>query len=288
MTELPKDFGIVNIGIWNLFEIWNFEIGASVRKRHFALIMTLISTLVICSCGTNPGDKGDGHASLAITIEGGKIFNPNIEHGSVDKYRVVIRGDRMDDIAAEFDGGAQEGVIDGIPVGDDREITVEAINPNGLAIRAGEALGVKINSGFNDVPVRLESVPVFANIADGATIENTRLIFRVFSDPAHAIVVDGANDSESFSIVDAATNLNEIHADESTWLASISPKIMPKGEHVFEVRDLSSDRSSSIRVRLIDGERARPAPLVSASSVSNRDSSILFSFSKNISMEVIR
>lgn len=252
------------------------------------IIAILICASFAYACGSNTGDPGEGHASLALTIESGRTFNPNIEHGRIDRYRVVIRGDRMDEVAAEFDGDAEEGVIDGVPVGDNREVFVEAINRNGLAIRAGEALGVKINSGFNDVPVRLESVPVFANIADGATIENTRLVFRIFSDPAHPVVVGGASDSESFAIVDAATNLHEIYADESTWLASVSPQIMPEGEHVFEVRDLSNDRSSSVRVKLVDGGMARPAPLVSASSVSAKESSSVFFTFNNILSEVPR
>lgn len=257
-------------------------------KNRLPFIMISLCALLLSSCGENPTDVRDGYASLAITIDGAKTFNPNVEHGRIDRYRVVIRGDHMDEIAAEFDGDVDEAVIEGIPTGNGRSVFVEAINPNGLTIRAGESLGVKINSGFNDVPVEIESVPIFANITDGATIENTRLAFRIFSDPMHPIAVDGVSDSESFAIVDAATNLHEIYADESTWLASISPRIMSEGEHVFEVRNLSNDRSSKVRVKLVDGERAVPAPLVSASSVSGNESSSVFFTRKNILSEVLR
>lgn len=218
------------------------------------------------ACGPEGPDVGvGGGGAIAICVRGADAFNPNIEHGRVEKYRVVVRGKGIEGrMGGEFPGDTDEGVIEDVPAGEDRVVIVEAENANGSVIRAGEATGVHTGGGVTEVFVDLESVPIFANLREGGIVHNTRLAMRIFSDPSHPVVVLDVSDTENLSLVDAATNSREIYADEATWLGSFSPAILPAGGHRFIVSDLSNGRSSEINLMLIDGEDMRPAPFMAA------------------------
>jgi len=246
--------------------------------------MTLIIFL-LASCGSADMDSGvDGAGILAIRVEGADVFSPNIEHGRVDKFRVTVRGEGIDeDIVAEFSSDAEEGVVEGVPTGDGREVIVEAVNSNDAVIRAGEAMDVNVGGGVTDVSIDLESVPIFANLKDGAVVRNSRFVMRIFSDPSHPVAVEEISGEGNFSLVDAATSLPEIHTNDATWLGSFSPRVLPVGEYQFVVRDLSNERSSTINVRLLDGERMQPATFAAAVFADETISLSILSISENIS-----
>ncbi|MBT3181652.1 MAG: hypothetical protein HN337_03980 [Deltaproteobacteria bacterium] len=254
-------------------------------KIKFTLFVAAL--LVLSGCGS-PGSRKncDGVGALEVVVKADAPFSPNIEHGLTEIYRVSISGDGIDeDMISEFSGDAEEGVVEDVSTGANREIVVEAINLNGVATRIGEAHAVRIGGGLNSVEVLLEPVPVFANLRDGGVIPNTRFRIRIFSDPSHPISIDGTSAGDLFPVVDAANNLMEVYSDESTWLGSLSPNLLNVGEYKFEARDLINGRSSSVTVTLIDGNNTKPAPFVAASSADRYSSS---SISTNTLMEVIK
>lgn len=230
-------------------------------------LLALLGLLALAGCGGGAGSTNDsatGSASLAVTISGAKSFNPSIEHGKVKTYLVTIEGvDIAEPIIAEFPGDADGGLIEGVPAGSDRKISVEAINANDLAIRAGDAQGVEISGGENTVDVSLDAVPIFTNLADKSFVDNTRLIFRIFSDPDHPVEIKDAAEANS-ALADASTNVTDIWVDKSTGLGRLSPALMAPGEHAFMVSDPSTGRSSTVNVTLLDGTKRRPAPLAAA------------------------
>lgn len=221
-----------------------------------------ILCIAIAGCGSAP--QGEGGA-IAVEVIGAQSFNPRIAPGGIERFAVMIEGPGIaTPLTAEFPGDAAGGIIEGVPVGSGRIIAVQAINANGAAIRAGEAHGVEVDDGLTNVAVELEAVPIFTNIADGAFIDNTRLVFRLFSDPAHGVVIDGEANGMTEALADASTGAVEIQLDASTGLGRCAPTPLPPGEYRFTVRDAVTGRSSVATVRLLDGSRQRGAPFVTA------------------------
>lgn len=235
-------------------------------------ILTLLGLLAITGCGsggTQAALPTSGRGALAITISSAKSFNPRAEHGRIERYSVIIEGEGISEpIVAEFSGDATEGVVEGVPTGEGREISVEAINPNGAVILAGEAVGVGVGEDVTEVGIGLEAVPIFTNISNGANIDNTRLVFRLFSDPARPLVVEEVVENSASVLADASTNLSEIELNEATGLGSLSPPLIAPGTRTFKVSDLITGRESEVTVRLLDGARRKPAPLLSGAFVS--------------------
>lgn len=225
-------------------------------------IIYLLALLALAGCGA-PLDGADG-GGLAVRVKSAAAFDTTIEHGRVVSYRVIVEGEGIDvPIAAEFPGDAEEGVIEGVPAGEGRTVRVEAINGNGARIREGEAFGVRVGGGMNQVEVVLEAVPIFTNLAQGNAVENTRLVFKVFSDPANPVIVEEGSGGGVTALIDAATNVAELYLDQSTGTGRLAPVLMEPGERTFSVRDAVTGRSNSVGVRVVDGTAARPAPLVS-------------------------
>jgi len=228
-------------------------------RKEMKRILILLALLALASCGGNV--PGGGRIALKVMSVGS--FSSSAEHGRVDKYRVTVSGEGIEPpIVAEFSGDAEEGIIEDIPTGSDRTVEVRALNPNDVAIREGEAGEVDIGGGITEVPVTLEFVPIFTNIADGNTIENTRLVFKVFSDPANPVIVEEVTDAGAVPLIDASTNLAELNLDESTGMGRIAPALMEPGKRIFAVRDLVTGRTHEAGVTLVDGTGRRPAPVV--------------------------
>ncbi|MFH1830248.1 MAG: hypothetical protein ABH871_05680 [Pseudomonadota bacterium] len=202
---------------------------------------------------------------LALKVTKASNFNPAVDHGLIKNYRVTVSGEGIEPpIVAEFEGDASEGVVEGVPTGDNRTISVKAINANDTTIHTGEAYDVNVGGGLNEVAIQLEAVPIFTNIADGNTIDNTRLVFEVFSDPKNPVVIEELSQSKSQALINAATNVAEIHLNESTGLGRLAPTLMGPGERKFAVIDVVTNRSNEVNVLITDGTQKRAAPTVSA------------------------
>jgi hypothetical protein len=228
-------------------------------REEMKRILILLTLLALAGCGGNMSG-GSGIALKVMSVGG---FSSNAEHGRIDKYRVTVTGEGIESpIEAEFPGDAEEGVIQDIPTGEDRTVEVRALNPNEVAIREGEAYEVKVGGGITEVPITLEAVPIFTNIAAGNTVENTRLVFKVFSDPINPVIVEEQIGAGFTPMIDASTSLAELYLDQSTGLGRIAPALMEPGERVFAVRDLVTGRMHRAGVTLVDGTGRRPAPIV--------------------------
>lgn len=242
------------------------------RDRHVALcesrraprddigIIIFIVCIIFSACGS--GSNTDSSV-LAIKINSAGPFNPNIEHGRVDKYRVIVSGEGIDaPIVAEFSGDSEEGVIEDVPTGSGRTVTIEAENGNKKIIFAGETGDVEIEGGLNEVEVNLDSVPIIANATDGMTVESTRLAFKILSDPQNAVFVEDVYQSAASTLTNVSTNSDQVASDDSTWLANFSVAKVLEGIHEFQVTDSVTGRSSRVKLYVVDGDKRRPAPLV--------------------------
>lgn len=230
---------------------------------RFPSLILMMAMLAACGGGAGTGDFSN---ALAIRVQKASDFDPQAEHSRVVRYRVTVSGPGIDPaIVAEFPGDATEGVVEGVPPGEGRTVSVKAINPNEATILAGEAGGVEVGGGINDVPVALEAVPIFTNLHTGNAVENTRLVFRLFSDPAHPVIVEERFKAEAAVLPDASLGSAEIQLDQSTGLGRCAPVLLPPGTHHFAVKDAVTGRATEVVVELTDGTRLRPAPLVAAS-----------------------
>lgn len=239
-------------------------------------LLALLALLALAGCGG--GEFGQGGGALAIKVTGAQSFNPNIDHGVIDRYRVTVEGTDIEKpVVAEFEGHAEEGIVEGVPRGDDRLVSVKAINLNGVVIRAGESPGVHVGGGITDVDVALEAVPIFTNLASGNVVENTRLVMRIFADPAHPVAVEDVFGPSPEVLADASSGLSQIYTDRSTGRGMLVPALLPPGEHRFVIRDVLTDRSSQVSVLLLPGADRRPAPFVAAGSTGRHEHQRLIS-----------
>lgn len=227
------------------------------------IAFVIVGIFVAASCGGAP--TGDGGGALAVKVIGAKGFNPRIAPGRVERYAVKIEGPGIaSPIVAEFPGDAESGLVEGVPVGEGRVVSVTAMNANAATILAGETPGVGVDDGLTTVEIALEAVPIFTNLADGAAVDNTRLVFHLFSNPAHSVVVEEMGGGDATALADASTGGTEIELDASTGLGVLAPVLLSPGDHRFSVRDVATGRFSSAEVRLLDGARRKGAPFVAA------------------------
>lgn len=228
----------------------------------------ILSSIVICGCGAGVGTGSGGAAgALKLLINNSQSFDPNIEHARIEQYRVTVdAGDIETPIEVLFDGAASDGTVDDIPAGDDRVVTVQALNPNSAVIRQGEAFNVHVEGGeTSDVEMEMESVPIIANIKSGNIIPNTRLKLLICSEPGAPVTVSSESASGNEPLFDVAKGAAEIIPDLSTGLASMVPQTLAVGAHKLTVTNENTGRSSTIDVVLTDGRELRPAPFASAS-----------------------
>lgn len=233
--------------------------------------MFVIVLFLLASCGggatsSDPSTCTGACGVVKLVVNGSQSFNPNIEHGRIVTYRVTISGDGIDSpITAEFDGTATEGVINGIPTGGGRQLVVEAVNPNSAIIRQGEKSDVKVEGGKTaEVEVTLESVPIFTNLADGNDLDNTRLAFQIFSDPANPVVVEDVTSDAPSALADVSTQAAEINPDTSTGFGKLAPVLQSTGQHKYTVRNVNTGRYSTVVVNLMDGTKRKGAPFFAA------------------------
>lgn len=237
----------------------------------FAVVTTV--ALLASSCGVFTGDGSfttgprESTGSLKATVTNSKSFNPNISHGQITQYKVTISGDDFSPpIEAWFDGTAESGTVDGVPVGENRTIRIDALNINGVVIRSGETTGVTIEPAeVAETEVAMESVPIFANLADDNVVPNTRLIIKVFSDPADPIEIEDEFSGSSSVLPDISTGGREISPDAS-GTAKLLPSLLAPGIHKFTAKNIRTELSSSVTVRLTDGTKIKAAPLYSGGS----------------------
>jgi len=235
-----------------------------VRFQRYFLVMV---TAFALSCGG--GDSSYlNTGSIQATVTNSKSFNPNISHGRIGRYKMTVTGSDFEmPVVAYFDGASKSGTVDGVPVGRGRTIKVEAINSNNQTVRGGEAYDLQIGKNqVTEADVNMDPVPIFTNVANGNVIPNTRLKMQVYSDPNDPVVIEDNCDGDLSLMLDVSTGDTEIFPNPSTGLAQFRPPLVLAGAHEFTVKSSLTGRSTTVRVRVTDGEKNSPAPLYSGAS----------------------
>lgn len=232
----------------------------------FQLWMWIMFLVLGVGCGSDPNPPGDlnaegslgvGNGVIKLAVTNSRSFNPNIAPGQIQEYTVIVSGEGFTPIEKKFSGEVVQGRIEGIPTGKDLTVTVQAINPNKRVIREGIQDRVRVAGGKETpVTIPMQSVPVVVNIEDGATVNNNRLVFKIFSDPGRPVYLE---EGEKF----IADNVPEEEGD-LVGVATIVPPLFSLGVHQFTVRDPQTGKFSKISVELRDGYKQKAAALFSA------------------------
>lgn len=245
-------------------------------NRAWCYIIPIVSMCGGCGGGstTAPDATFVGGGRVQLIVANAKAAATAVARLQAAQFHVVVSGPTMTPITVDFEGTATEGMIGGIPPGDDRRVEVTAVNHDGEVVRAGETAGVSIHGDdVAEAAVTLEQVPLFANLQDASVVPNTRLRLELWGAPGHSVSVDAGVILEealdmtppTFTpLVDTTLNLNAVPVDLSTGLASIRPRPVAPGHYQFRARDEKTGRQSSITVYVIDGTQRRAAPLVTA------------------------
>ena len=228
-------------------------------------LFLLFSVCNACGGGTFSGEKG----SLALIVKESPGIPTKNERGRVSTYRITVQGEDFEPIVHEFSAGATEAVIDGIPVGKNRQVIVEGYNPWGQRIRETESGPVEVQGGRSSaVDAELSTVPIFMNLAEGAVIENTRFAFQILTEPDSLVVVEEVFAEEGAKGIDLG--LSAVPADGEGEIQATPLQTLTPGPHQFIVRDLYTNRFSIVTVKLLDGGRRQGAPFVSAGFVGSK------------------
>jgi hypothetical protein len=246
-----------------------------IRILKRVILIFVVMGVAGCGGGTRVELAGsancdeDSCGTLKLMVKGAQPSSLTSTHAQLKTFRVAVSGPGIEgELVGEFSADAAEGLIEGVPAGDDRQVEVSAININSQTIREGEAEDISVKGGAtSDVDVTLEAVPIFVNLKDGSTVENTRLVFHVFSDSQGQAVIEDETAAGSEVLVSASTSLPDVSFDVSTGLGRFAPALIQPDDHKFTVRDASTGRSSAVSIYLLDGSKRKPAPLFSGSEV---------------------
>lgn len=256
-------------------------------------VSSLFVILFFASCGSGGGSTHSGGGSVELKIVDSGSMGAEIVDYIPREYVVTITGDGIEDgMTAKFHGDAAEGIIDEVPAGDDRTVAVEAVNSKGVKIKSGAAYAVVVGDDQTDVEVEMKYHPIFANLSDGATVENTRFMMKVLADPLSFVRIVAQRIDEQgsgeFSISDEPSSDDLFQADDVSWGLAVSPSMIEPGRYRFSAIDDISGLDSSVEIRIVDGRGLMPAPLVGLTSSTPDVSASIIPFSGNFRMEAFR
>lgn len=229
--------------------------------------MKIFSVIAICliALGGCGGSSGEGLLALKVIdarqpagLQAGSSLPPLLV---VERFKIRITGEGIDPaIEQESDGKAHSIEINEIPAGHDRTILIEAYNFRGQVIRRREITGVVIEPGIiSPLEARLNTVPIFSNIAEGNVIASNRLLLRGYGEPASQLEIfaeqrELISSDTSEALISPSLNLGEF---------SFKPGELPVGVHTFTVKDRETGESSQVTVVLVPAGQ-RPGRTIAA------------------------
>lgn len=209
-------------------------------------ISLLLGFWLLMSCGNGTEEavsfsetEGEpGYVHLNIT--NAKDLSPS-EVGTITSYKIRLEGDDFAPIEQIISNDASGVVIQGIPIGTNRHISVWALNRDGQILREGLLNNVTISTGKIELSIPLLSVPMVLNLEEGSAVSNQDLFFDLLTDPGHYLTVK------------TTMPLGEVVADPQGF-ASFYPDILPAGYYQFTIVDEDSGKSRLLSLRLYEGE----------------------------------
>lgn len=220
----------------------------------------------LMSCHSSK-EAPDNQGYLKLSFIENQSFNPDIEQGQIDKFKITISGEDLPStIVNYFPYDTDNAHFDGLTAGSSVDVMVEAINYNGYVVRRGYSPTINIGAGTTQTAqISINNVPIFANVKDGASVDINRFVPKIFAPGGLEFeLVDDINNQEislqdeisgdvTFSISDADTD-----ATQPIFIPFLSP-----GTHQLKVRDVNTGESTIISINAREAS-TKPALMTTA------------------------
>lgn len=218
--------------------------------------------------GCGGGNKATPELSISETAgsseNGGVALNiilpPEPYHSAkttIDSFKVFVEGDGMD-VPYETNLGADAKglLLENLPLGKGRTLTVKAFNKNGELLRTGKIDNFVLENKTGDsFDLKLEAFPLVLNFNEGATISNRRLFLRLYADPQQKLQVEYNGEI----LGSAVTN--------EKGITSVYRPGLPAGDYQLTVRNLENDLTSALNLKIWEGSQMQGAPLGAGSTL---------------------
>lgn len=233
------------------------------------LLALALSISLLSSCSGDGG--GPAQKNLGLTISGSRSFNTDIIHGQIDHYRLTVTGpDINKEITQDFGGASEAAQMGGVPVGTDRTITVEAINPNGVVIRRGKVEGVTITAGvFSELSIVMHSVPIFTNVTDKSAVAGRRLGLEIFGEPGSELEILTRDSGAEEIMTSRSAGKALVDTSKESGLFVMDPLELTPGLHTFCVRDRNTQEITEVTFTIYD-HLTRPGISINAGGVAKQ------------------
>jgi len=220
-------------------------------------IHILILATLIVSCGSGSGKSNPGQLYLRF-VENHE-FNPNADHGRIEKFKVTITGDDLESsIVQTFPYGTDRVEFDNFAGGSTVQVLIEAINPNSYVIRRGRSEDIFIKGGqANEAIVSINNVPVYANVKDGSLVNANRFVPKIFAPGGLEFeMLDAFNGSENV-LTDQVTNESvfSVSADTDSSVRTIYTPFFSEGSHQLMVQDTDTGEATTISLTVYQPDR---------------------------------
>ena len=218
-------------------------------------IVAVTTSLMACS-----GSNESAGVSVAVhnAFRPAALTNSAIlpEALQVDHFRVTVSGEGFSPIVTEYPANSSGGNIS-VPVGDGRQVLVEAFNRDGLVIRRRLVADVTIH-GDQTTPVvaALLSVPVVTNIRNNSLVRQNRMTMQGFGEPASGIEVSEVTQSDHPEILtDESSAAQSVGVNSNDGNFAFHPGRLSLGTHTFRIHDTQTGEESTITIQVIPANR---------------------------------
>ncbi|QQR81668.1 MAG: hypothetical protein IPJ69_06065 [Deltaproteobacteria bacterium] len=228
------------------------------RTPRHDILGALVILLFLTACSGSHSEESGVQVMVHNAFRPAALADstPLPEMLQVDHFRVTVSGEGFDPIMTEYPADSSGGNIT-VPVGNNRQVLVEAFNRNGMVIRRRLIENVTIH-GDQTTPVvaALLSVPVVTNIRNNSLVRQNRINFAGFGEPASGIQVEETTQTDHPEIL-----IDEISAQQNVGVSindgnfAFRPGQLSLGRHTFRIRDTQTGEESEMTIQVIPSQQ---------------------------------
>lgn len=244
------------------------------RKIFFFFVFLTLSLFFGC------GQKStQGYLQLFLTAN--QEFNPNIDHGVVQYYKVtIVSQNQPQPLVQYFRAGTEKAEFLGFPHGDVLQVTIDIVNANGMVVRRGRSQEIVIQKGqILPVEIFVNNVPIFANVKNGATVIHNRFLPKIFAPGEITFQLEDEFSNQVYLLQDEFSQdfSFSISTDIPTSIRPIFIKTLEPGFHGLTVEDPATEERTEIEIQVVAGTNRKVLPTTAGAYVGS-----MVSFGQNL------
>lgn len=229
--------------------------------KRLLIIVFLIFVLNGCGSNKNGSNVSGNQGYLYLQFSENQSFNPDIDHGQIDKFKVSITGDSLaNPIVNYFPYDTEKAEFDGFEDGSSINVMVEAINYNEYVVRRGYSEEIQIQAGTdNPATVSINNVPIFANVKSGGTVKLNRFVPKIFAPGEIQFEIIDTFNGEDEKLEDQVSGdvSFSINSSDEDSVKPVYISFLSTGTHQLKVRDIDTGETTTIT---INAEEASDLP----------------------------